>query len=251
MGFSGSDFIDTPKTDALARQGVIFSQAYSSAPSCAPTRACLMSGQYTPRHGVYTVVDARHEPGLPHHKVVAAHSNAALATESVTIAEAFKAGGYATAMYGMWNLGRGRSGPETPTGQGFDDFKQPRDLGFDKDAYIHANGEYLTDAFTSEGIRFMEKNKDDPFFLYLAYNAPHFGKGYSPKDKAPVNLMQPKADAIQRVSFINDKIRREFAAMTVSLDDGVGRAPGLDAVHELHDVRAQTLLARLPKKSGQ
>ena len=60
-----------------------------------------------------------------------------------------------------------------PLGSGFDDFKQPRDLGFDKDAYVHANGEYLTDAFTSEGIRFMEKNKDDPFFLYLAYHAVH------------------------------------------------------------------------------
>ena len=117
MGFSGSDFIDTPKTDALAGKGVIFRQAYSKPNCLAPTRACLMSGQYTPRHGVYTVVDARREPGLPHHKVVAAHSNAALTTESVTIAEAFKAGGYATAMYGMWNLGRGRSGPETPTGQ--------------------------------------------------------------------------------------------------------------------------------------
>ena len=214
MGFSGSDFIDTPKTDALARQGVIFSQAYSSAPNCAPTRACLMSGQYTPRHGVYTVVDARHEPGLPHHKVVAAHSNAALATESVTIAEAFKAGGYATAMYGMWNLGRGRSGPETPTGQGFDDFKQPRDLGFDKDAYINTNGECLTDALTSEGIRFMEKNKDDPFFLYLAYHAVH-------------HPFQPKPELLQKYEQKArsgaDRRNIEYAATVEAVDQNIAR----------------------------
>lgn len=214
MGFSGSDFIDTPHTDALAREGVIFSQAYASAPNCAPTRACLMSGQYTPRHGVFTVVDARHEPGLPHHKVVAAHSNAALATESVTIAEAFKSGGYATAMYGMWNLGRGRDGPETPTGQGFDDFKQPRDLGFDKDAYVNRDGEYLTDAFTSEGIRFIKRNQSQPFFLYLAYHAVH-------------HPFQPKAELIKKyqrkASSTRTSVNPEYAATAEAVDQNIGR----------------------------
>jgi arylsulfatase A-like enzyme len=214
MGFSGSDFIDTPHTDALARHGVIFSQAYSSAPNCAPTRACLMSGQYTPRHGVFTVVDARHEPGLPHHKIVSAHSNAALATESVTIAEALKSGGYATAMYGMWNLGRGRDGPETPTGQGFDDFKQPRDLGFDKDAYINPEGEYLTDAFTSEGIRFIEQNKKKPFFLYLAYHAVH-------------HPFQPKPELLEKYQkkarSNDDKRNVEYAATVEAVDQNIAR----------------------------
>lgn len=214
MGFSGSDFIDTPHTDALAKQGVIFSQAYSSAPNCAPTRACLMSGQYTPRHGVYTVVDARHAPGSAHHKILAADSSAELASESVTIAESFKAGGYATAMYGMWNLGRGRNGPVTPTGQGFDDFKQPRDLGFEKDAYINDRGEYLTDAFTSEGIRFMEDNKTEPFFLYLAYHAVH-------------HPFEPKPELLQKYEkkarSNNDKRNIEYAATVEAMDQNIGR----------------------------
>jgi arylsulfatase A len=214
MGFSGSDFIDTPRTDALAKQGVIFSQAYASAPNCAPTRACLMSGQYTPRHGVFTVVDARHEPGLPHHKVISADSNAALATESVTIAEALKSGGYATAMYGMWNLGRGRSGPETPTGQGFDHFKQPRDLGFDKDAYINNRGEYLTDAFTSEGIRFIEDNKEKPFFLYLAYHAVHHP--FQPKSEL-IKKYQRKAESVKTT------VNPEYAATAEAVDQNIGR----------------------------
>ena len=136
VGFMGNTFVETPHLDALAKEGVVFNAAYSSAPNCAPARACLMSGQYPPRHGVYTVVDYRHAPGSPHHRLMAAESNAELSTESVTIAEQLKSGGYETAMFGMWNLGRGRSGPTTPTGQGFDLFKQPKNLGFEKDRYF-------------------------------------------------------------------------------------------------------------------
>lgn len=214
MGFAGSGFIDTPNTDNLARNGVIFTQAYSSAPNCAPTRACLMSGQYTPRHGVFTVVDARHEPGSVHHKILAADSSPDLAADSFTIAEAFKEAGYATAMFGMWNLGRGNSGPTTPTGQGFDEFKQPRTLGFDKDAYMKDNGEYLTDAFTSEGIRFMRENRDKPFFLYLAYHAVH-------------HPFQPKPDLLKKYQSKarsgDEKSNIEYAATVEALDQNMGR----------------------------
>ena len=114
-GFSGSKVIDTPNLNRLAAEGTVFAQACASAPNCAPTRACLLTGQYPPRHGVYTVVDERHAPGSPHHRILAAESRESLPTESVTLAEALKPAGYATGMFGMWNLGRGRSGPATPT----------------------------------------------------------------------------------------------------------------------------------------
>ena len=214
MGFSGNKFIETSQTDRLAGKGVIFQQAYSSAPNCAPTRACLMSGQYTPRHGVFTVVDARHEPGLPHHKIISAQSSAELPGKSTTIAEALKSAGYQTAMFGMWNLGRGASGPHTPTGQGFDLFKRPRDLGFEKDAYINDEGEYLTDALTSEGIRFMENMRKRPFFLYLAYHAVHHP--YEPKPELLKNY---------RDKARNNADRRivEYAATVEAVDQNVGR----------------------------
>ena len=109
--FCGNTFIDTPHLDQLAQEGIVFTQAYASAPNCAPTRACLLTGQYPPRHGVYTVVDDRHSPGSPHHKILSAPSREALPTESITLAESLKPAGYATALFGMWNLGRGRSGP--------------------------------------------------------------------------------------------------------------------------------------------
>ena len=66
VGFMGNRFVETPNIDRLAKKGLVFSQAYASAPNCAPTRACLMSGQYTPRHGIYTVVDPRQQIGRAH-----------------------------------------------------------------------------------------------------------------------------------------------------------------------------------------
>ncbi|MGB0241723.1 MAG: sulfatase-like hydrolase/transferase [Verrucomicrobiales bacterium] len=216
MGFSGNEMIETPRTDEMARQGMIFTNAYASAPNCAPTRACLMSGQYPPRHGVYTVVDDRHTPGSPHHKVLAAQSNAELATESVTIAEALKAGGYATGMFGMWNLGRGRDGPTTPTGQGFDVFKQPRDVGFDKDRFFNDKGQYLTDELTTAGIEWMSDQKDQPFFLYMAYHAVH-----SP--------FEPKPELVEkyRKKSAQDP---DYAATVEATDFNVGRI--IDALRE-------------------
>jgi len=88
VGFMGNAFVDTPHLDRLAKRGLVFTQAYASAPNCAPTRACLMSGQTTPRHGIYTVVDPRQPPGSPWHKLQAAESRSELATEIVTLPEA-------------------------------------------------------------------------------------------------------------------------------------------------------------------
>jgi arylsulfatase A-like enzyme/Ca2+-binding EF-hand superfamily protein len=218
MGFSGNDFAETPNTDRLAREGIIFSQAYSSAPNCAPSRACIMSGQYPPRHGIYTVVDERHAPGSPHHRIVAAHSNDAMDTEVITIAECFKEAGYATAAFGMWNLGRGRSGPSTATGQGFDIYKKPQDVGFDQHAYFDDNGNFLTDVFTDDGIEFIEANKDRPFFLYLPYHAIH----------AP---FEPKADLVAKYERkARDTGNRSadpvYAAMIDAVDQNIGRVMG-------------------------
>lgn len=214
VGFAGNPVIDTPNCDRLAREGTVFTQAYASAPNCAPTRACLMSGQYTPRHGVYTVVDDRHLPGSPHHKVLATESRAELPTESVTIAESLRAGGYATGMIGMWNLGRGNSGPFTPTGQGFEVFKDPKTLGFEKDAYHRADGAYLSDEFTTAGIEWMETNRDRPFFLYMAYHDVH--GPYDPKPELAEKYRRKAAET-------GEDIDVDYAATVEALDQNVGR----------------------------
>ncbi len=195
---------DRPNIDRLAKTGMTFTQAYAAAPNCAPTRACLMTGQYTPRHGVYTVVDDRHAPGSPHHKIMAAESNADLATEALTIAEVLKKEGYSAGMVGMWNLGRNRNKPCTPTGQGFDSYVQPKDLGFGKDAYWDNDGNYLTDRMTDACIEFVEKQKE-PFFLYFAPHSVH-----SPFD--------PKPELLKKYSE-----QAEYAATVEALDQNLGR----------------------------
>lgn len=216
-GFSGNRFIDTPHLDRLAREGVVFAEACASAPNCAPTRASLLTGQYSPRHGVYTVVDARHAPGSPHHKILSAESRDSLRDESLTLAEALKPAGYATGMFGMWNLGVGRSGPAAPTGQGFDVFTEPKRLGFEKDAYRDATGRYSPDVLTDAALEWMESVKDRPFFLYLPFHDVHAPYDPKPKLLAKYLARQGFPDPAQ-------------AATVEAMDANVGRL--LDAIEK-------------------
>ncbi|MCY3014301.1 MAG: sulfatase [Planctomycetota bacterium] len=209
VGFMGNGFVETPALDALARDGLVFTQAYASAPNCAPTRACLMSGQVTPRHGVYTVVDPRQPPGSPWHKLLAAESNSDLATEVVTIPEALRGAGYATAFFGMWNLGRGRRGPTTPGGQGFETVVFPENLGFGKDAYHDDAGNYLSDRLTDELLEFVERERDRPFFAYFADHAVH----------APYD---PPTDLVGKYERKGERDRRDHAADAATIE-GVDR----------------------------
>lgn len=215
VGFMGNKFVETPNIDRLAKQGLRFTQAYASAPNCAPTRACLMSGQYTPRHGVYTVVDPRQPVGSPWHKLIAAESKTDLPTETVTIAEALGSSGYATGFFGMWNLGRGRSGPTTPGGQGFQKVVFPENLGFAKDAYFNNDGDYLSDRLTDEVLEFVETNRERPFFAYLPDHAVH----------AP---FEPKPDLLKKYQAKGTAggDRRQdpaYAATIEAVDQNVGR----------------------------
>lgn len=130
-----------------------------------------MSGQYTPRHGIYTVVDPRQPPGSPWHKLQAAESKSDLDTNIVTIAELLQQGGYATAFFGMWNLGRGRTGPVTPGGQGFEQVVFPENIGFAKDADFDDDGNYLSDRLTDEVLKFINTNRERPFYAYLPDHA--------------------------------------------------------------------------------
>ena len=213
VGFAGSKLIDTPHLDRLAREGVIFSQAYASAPNCAPTRACLLSGQVTPRHRVFTVVDPRHDPGQPGHKILSTPSEAALPDATETVAEVLQKAGYATALVGMWNLGRGRSGPGSPAGQGFDLYLNPKHLGFDQDAYRDDDGRDLTEVMTDEAMRFVGQNRKQSFFLYFAPHAVH-----GPFDPPP-DLLRKYRDRRTDEKGVNPA----YAATVEQLDLQIGR----------------------------
>jgi arylsulfatase A-like enzyme len=173
VGFTGkipgsggpSRFYKTPNIDKLAAEGVIFTNAYSNAPNCAPTRACLMSGQYSPRHGIYTVgTSERGRADL--RKLIPTPNITDLDSKAVTIANALKPGGYKSACIGKWHLGS--KAPYRPQDRGFD-------VAIDRNhrGHFSKDGRYLTDRLTDEALKFIESNKNRPFFLYLSHHAVH------------------------------------------------------------------------------
>jgi arylsulfatase A-like enzyme len=215
-GFVGNKYIETPNIDRLAREGAVFTQCYASAPNCAPTRACLLTGQYPSRHGVYTVVDDRYAPGQPHMKVMSTKGNDELPDKTVTLAEALKGEGYATALIGMWNLGRGRNGtPGSPTGQGFDVYHRPDDFNFAKDAYRNDQGKYLSDALCDDAVAWIEKNKDRPFFLYFPDHSVH--EPFDPKPELLAKYQKKTPTGLDK------GITPEYAATCEAADRSVGR----------------------------
>ena len=109
----GSDFYETPNIDRLAKRGMIFTDAYSTSANCAPARACLLSGQYTPRHQVYNV-GTRPRGDARHRRLEHVTGTNKLRLDIVTWAEALQKTGYHTGMFGKWHLGA------PPIEQGFD-----------------------------------------------------------------------------------------------------------------------------------
>ena len=229
VGVYGSE-IPTPHIDRIAAEGMKFERFYSASSICTPSRFGLLTGRNPSRSrdrllgALMFMADEDKQRGIR--------------PEETTIASVLReGGGYHTALLGKWHLGHGGAS-FLPVNHGFDLFRGhtggcidffTMTYGKIPDWYhgldlVSENG-YATELITDEAVSYLESRagREQPFFLYLAYNAPHFGKGYSPADDAPVNLMQPQAADLKRVASIEDKIRREFAAMTVNLDDGVGR----------------------------
>jgi arylsulfatase A-like enzyme len=208
LGFQGNKSIPTPQLDSLASNGVRFTSGYVSGPYCSPTRAGLLTGRYQHRFG--------HEfnPGRQE-----GAEKIGLSLQEKTIADRLKAAGYATGIFGKWHLG---NAPEFhPLKRGFDEY-----YGFLGGAHSYLNVgqganailrgtepvetiDHTTEAFARESAKFIEKNKDKPWFVYLPFNAVH-----GPLE-APEKYLQKYAE-------IEDPKRRAYAAMTHALDDAVG-----------------------------
>lgn len=218
--FQGSQYYETPNIDKLANEGMVFTNAYANAPNCAPTRASFLSGQYTPRHEIYTVGTAFRGKSK-YRKVVPIETKRRLDPGVVTIAELLQDGGYATASIGKWHLGDPpQFGPES---QGFD-LNIGGDLhGFPPAGYFAPyelpnleeapEGEYLTDRLTEEAITFITNNADTPFFLYLPYYSVH----------RPIQAKEQLVAKYQEKSGREGQNNSRYAAMIESVDQGVGR----------------------------
>lgn len=228
--------IQTPHIDSLARDGIKFQAWYSAASICTPSRFGLLTGQ-VPNRSQDKMLTAL-MPGRDDHRGIRAHET--------TIAEVLRRQGYRTAVIGKWHLGHGEKQFE-PQSHGFeyaygcshgcvDFFTQ--NYGDKPDwrrngELIQENG-YTTDLITAEAERFLAAQQaGHPFFLYLPYTAPHYGKGWDPVAKKATNVLQAKPGERERYRAIQDPKRREYAGMVASLDEGVGRVLGALRKHNL------------------
>jgi arylsulfatase A-like enzyme len=213
LGCQGSRYYETPNIDRLAAEGLRFTQASTCGPNCQPTRAALMSGQYGPRTGVYTVgsidrFDWRSRPLRPVDNVVQ------LPLDRRTFADQLKRAGYATAMFGKWHLGN--RGGYHPSKRGFDEAIEASgkhfDFSTDPRTEIPA-GAYLADWLTDRSVDFIRRHRDRLFLLYL----PHFGV-HSPHQAK--EELRKKFAGKPGVGGHRDPT---YAAMIASVDESVGR----------------------------
>lgn len=231
VGFNGSTEIPTPNIDRIAKNGVVFSNGYVSYGVCGPSRAGLMTGRYQDRFGF------GRNPLLAPNDITQG-----VPLEEEMISEALDNGGYNTLAIGKWHLGAHKD--QRPLKQGFDEhfgflsgghryfpedwtLNNLSDIRSQGDGYrtklLH-NGErieekeYLTDALSREAVNFIKKDRNEPFFIYLAYNAPH-----SP--------LQATEKYLKRFPNITERKRKIYAAMVSAVDDGVGNV--LDALDEM------------------
>ena len=183
LSYAGSTYYETPNIDAIANEGVEFTQGYAAAQVCSPSRASLMTGQYTARHGVTEWIGALsgEEWGKRQNtKVLPPEYVHAIPVDNITIAEAFKAGGYKTFFAGKWHIGDVPYGPEN---NGFEINIGGWEVGSPKGGYYAPwnnpkldykyEGENLTQRLALETADFMAANKDEPFFAMLSFYAVH------------------------------------------------------------------------------
>lgn len=210
VGFQGLKDFATPNVDRLAGSGIRFTNGYVSHPYCSPSRAGLLTGRYQHRFGHIHNPKFRAGEGLP--------------LSETLLPEMLAPAGYVSGIVGKWHLG---DAPQfRPRARGFDEFfgliggghDYFKSAGSDAREYLiplSANGEevpvegYLTEQLSEAALDFVRRHADRPFFLYLAYNAPH-------------GPLQAPPELQERVRSIEDPRRRTYAAMVTSLDDGVG-----------------------------
>jgi len=237
----GSD-ISTPNIDSIGKNGIQFNNFYVTAPVCTPSRYGLLTGRYH-----YRIDKAFHAPLMP-----GKHDDKHLPEEEITIAQLLKQKGYRTALIGKWHLGHGQ--PDFgPNKFGFDYF-----YGFLPgciDYYLHtyrtqpalfrnksliSEEGFATDLLTTEAVKFIKKNRNFPFFLYLAYNAPHYGK--CPEG----NLLQSPPE-YPNLPPKSKNSREVYSAMVENLDKNIGIV--LNTLKDLH-LEKNTLVIFLSDNGG-
>ncbi len=227
LGCMGSDFYETPNIDKLRNNGMLFTRAYTNAANSAPSRASILTGLYTPRHGVYTVNPP--DRGKPENrKHIPKPKKDVLDTALETLPEILQANGYRTTHIGKWHLGRDdiQTGPKA---NGFDMNIAGNHIGTPYSYYYpfcnqageclpnldlsDSTYQYLTDRLTEEAVSQIKQSNSQPFFLYLAHYAVH----------TPLQAKAEKVEKYNRKPAGKHHDNATYAAMVESLDESVGK----------------------------
>lgn len=220
--FHPDQYYETPNVTRLAGQGMTFTNAYTNAANCAPTRAALMSGQYYPLQPIYTV-NSGARGKAENRGLIPVENETTLPLEKRTLAEQLDQAGYATAFMGKWHLG---APPEAgPTQQGFDVNVGGTATGHPswEGGYVRPNnnpeiddaeeGEYLTDYLFRKATTFIREHRDGPFYLQLSPYSVHL----------PLQAPEARVHHFEQQAPVGRHDDPTYAAMIKSVDRGVGR----------------------------
>ncbi|RUA12286.1 MAG: aryl-sulfate sulfohydrolase [Flavobacteriia bacterium] len=239
----GNKLVESPNIDRLFHEGMHFTNGYSNDPTCAPSRASIMTGQYVPRHKIYRVADRfrQQKNTIPHMRYMPPENNVVkgkgtgLSLDKYIIAEALKDNGYHTAAYGKWHLGHNGLGF---TAQGFDKgFEIVGHYNFKTfpEQHINKPGLYASDVVTENVIKFIKESvkEKEPFFAYVPYYLVH-----KPLEPKPEYLKYFKEKLKNNPDVGPDEIK--VLAMIKSLDENVGQL--LSVLKELN-IEDETIVA--------
>jgi len=231
LGYTGSQFFESPNIDKLATQSMKFTAGYAPAANCAPSRAACLSGQWGPRTGVYTVMNSTRGKASER-KLIPTKNTLHLEDSNPTIGTILHAAGYETATMGKWHV------TKDPLKNGFDvniagsEDGSPNDGGYLSPFHfpnlvVKEEGVYLTDRLTDEAIKFITKPRKSPFFLYLPYFTVHTPLQPKPEKvayfKQKAERLFPRKGNKSGKPKQGEATRYELGAMVSSLDENIGR----------------------------
>ena len=207
IGCFGATDISTPNIDRMADEGIKFTDFYSASPVCSPSRAALLTGRLPQRMGINSVFFPESFTGMP--------------PSEVTIAEVLKQKNYATGIVGKWHLGHHQQ--FLPLQQGFDSyFGIPYSNDMASVVYMRGNAieqykvdqKYTTKTYTKEAVQFIDKHKNEPFFLYLAHNMPHVPI-YASEDFIGTSKRGLYGDVIQEIDWSVGQIINKLESLNL------------------------------------
>jgi len=264
LGVCGNEEILTPNLDQLANDGMRFTNFYVTCSGCTPSRGSLLTGRYPQRNGTFELFrNNRVNDGhvyTPYEYSTSQEKILGMDVREVLFPELLKEAGYTNGIYGKWDLGQLKR--FLPLQRGFDDFYGFANTGIDY--YTHERyyapsmyrnnvpttedkGTYATYLFEREALRFITENKDNPFFLYVPFNAPHASSSLDPEIRGTVQAPPEYLQMYPEGSTTSEQKRRGYMAAVTCMDNSIGNI--LDLVDN-YDLTNNTIVIFFSDNGG-